>query len=251
LGDADGSDRPASDLASRRLNTLVCDVELRGRAAYFDDPAALVVADVHVGRDEASDVSFPLGERDDLRERLDALVAHFRPDTVVVAGDVLHTYGYATDRASAVVDAIADCCRDAGARLVLVRGNHDTSLDGVWEEAIHDDYRLGDVVVAHGHDHPEPAADCYVVGHDHPTIEIEGQRRPCFLYGEGVYRGSDVLMLPAFNRLAAGVSVNEMGAEDFQSPLVVDVDAFRPAVYDEDAQETLWFPPLGEFRSML
>ena len=227
------------------------DVELRARAAYFDDPAVLVVADVHVGRDEASDVAFPLGERDDLRERLDALVAHFRPDTVVVAGDVLHTFGYATDRAKAVLAALDDCCRDAGARLVLVRGNHDTSLEGVWNGTIHDAYRLGDVVVVHGHDHPETSADCYVVGHDHPTIEIEGQRRPCFLYGEDVYRGSDVLMLPAFNRLAAGVSVNRMGGEDFQSPLVTDVDAFRPAVYDDDAQETLWFPPLGEFRSML
>ena len=226
-------------------------VELRARAAYFETFETLVVADLHVGRDESSDVSFPLGERDDLADRLGALLAHFRPETVVFAGDVLHTFGRATDRAADAVVALADRCRTAGAEPVLVRGNHDTALEGVWSDETHDAYRLNGVVVAHGHEDPSVDADCFVVGHDHPAIEIEGKRHPCFLYGEGVYRGADVLMLPAFNRLAAGVAVNRMGPGDFQSPLVADLDAFRPAVYEADAQETLWFPPLGEFRSML
>jgi hypothetical protein len=229
----------------------VRDVELRNRAAYFDSLGALVLADVHVGRDESSGVAFPLGERADLRERLDGLLSHFSPETVIFAGDVLHEFGRATDQSATGLADLVACCRAADARPVLVRGNHDTALGRAWDGPIHDDYRLDGVVVAHGHDHPEQAADYYVVGHDHPAIEIEGHRRPCFLYGEGVYRGADVLMLPAFNRLAAGVAVNRLSASDFQSPLVGDPNAFRPAVYDEDAQETLWFPPLGEFRSML
>lgn len=107
------------------------------------------------------------------------------------------------------------------------------------------------VLVCHGHRVPEGSADLYVVGHDHPAIEIEGRRRPCYLYGSGVYREADVLMVPAFNRLTAGVTVNGMRARDFQSPLVADADAFRPVVRDEESDETLWFPPLGEFRSLL
>jgi hypothetical protein len=229
----------------------VPDVELRNRAAYFDGPGALVLADVHAGRDESSGVAFPLGERADLRQRLDGLLSYFHPDLVVFAGDLLHEFGRVSDRAEACLSDLADRCRDAGARPVLVRGNHDAMLDRAWDGPIHDEYRLDGVVVTHGHDHPDTDSDCYVVGHDHPAIEIEGQRRPCFLYGEGVYRGADVLVLPAFNRLAAGVPVNRMGGGDFQSPLVTDPDAFRPAVYDGDVQETLWFPPLAEFRSML
>jgi hypothetical protein len=229
----------------------VRDVELRNRAVYIDGLDALILADVHVGRDESSSVAFPLGERSDLRERIDGLLSHFSPDTVVFAGDVLHEFGRATDRAVAGFSALLDSTRAAGARPVVVRGNHDTALERAWDGPIHDEYALDGVVVAHGHEEPEGDADCYVVGHDHPAIEIEGQRRPCFLYGEGVYRGADVLMLPAFNRLAAGVAVNRMTGTDFQSPLVTDPDRFRPAVYDEGAQETLWFPPLGEFRSML
>jgi metallophosphoesterase superfamily enzyme len=58
-------------------------------------------------------------------------------------------------------------------------------------------------------------------------------------------------MLPSFTRLAAGVEVNGMRAADFQSPLVRNADAFRPVVRDEDADETLRFPPLGQFRRLL
>jgi metallophosphoesterase superfamily enzyme len=100
-------------------------------------------------------------------------------------------------------------------------------------------------------DDGDVAPALYVVGHDHPAITIEGQKRPCFLSGEGVYRGADLLMLPAFSRVASGVAVNGMRARDFQSPLVRDADALRPIVWDSVAEEALRFPPLGRFRRLL
>lgn len=228
------------------------DLSFRDRAVFLAGPETLVVADLHVGRDEASGVEFPLGERADLRERLDGLLAYYSPETVVVAGDVLHSFSKVCPAVVASLNELADCCRDAGAAFVLVAGNHDTILSDVWDGPVYDSYRLDDgTVVCHGHEAVDDDAERYVVGHDHPAIEIEGQRRPCYLFAENVYRGADVLMLPAFNRLAAGVSVNTMGICDFQSPFVTDVDAFRPIVYDVDSHETLMFPPLGEFREML
>jgi hypothetical protein len=230
----------------------VQDLSFRDRAAFLPGPGVLVVADVHVGRDEASGVEFPLGERADLRERLEELLAHYHPDEVVVAGDVLHSFSQVSHAVEASLHELVACCRDAGARPVLVAGNHDTVLAEVWDGPVHDSYRPDDgTVVCHGHEEVDESAERYVVGHDHPAIEIEGQRRPCYLFGEGVYRGADVLMLPAFNRLAAGVPVNGMCTADFQSPFVTDVDAFCPIVYDEYSHETLRFPPLGEFRGML
>jgi hypothetical protein len=239
----------------------VFDAAFRDRAVYLPGPAALVVADLHVGRAEASEVQAPLGERADLTERLGALVGRVSPETVVVAGDVLHSFGHVSRRATETLAGLAAVCRDAGARPVLVAGNHDAMLATAWDGEVHDAYVLdggetGDVVVCHGHEEPEcggrdrdPAL--YVAGHDHPAITIEGQKRPCFLYGEGCYRGADLLMLPAFSRVAAGVSVNGMRAADFQSPLVRDADALRPVVWDESAEEALSFPPLGQFRRML
>ncbi|UPV73278.1 metallophosphoesterase [Halorussus limi] len=235
------------------------DAQFRDRAVYLPAEDALVVADLHVGRDAASAVELPLGERTDLTDRLADLLAAFDPATVVVAGDLLHAFDRVPAGVAETVAALRETVADAGADLVVVRGNHDAMLDAVSDElaadsgrvSTPDEFRVGDTLVVHGHAAPEASADRYVVGHDHPAIEIEGSRHPCLLYGPGTYRGGDVLMVPAFNRLAPGTTVNGMRARDFQSPVVRDADALRPVVWDADRGETLSFPPLGEFRRML
>lgn len=231
------------------------DPTYRDRAALLGD--ALVLADLHFGKGEASSVEFPLGAEDDAVERLSALLDEFEPAEVVFAGDVFHSFDYVPEVAERALSEVTAAVRDAGARPVLLEGNHDTMLGSVWSGDLRCEYELdageGTTVVCHGHEEPETAADRYVVGHDHPSIVIEGRKRPCFLDGRGVYRGSDVLVLPSFNRLVEGVSVNgRIGtARPELSPLVTRIAQFRPIVYDEDAAETLTFPPLGQFERML
>ena len=231
--------------------------QFRDRALYLSDPDALVVADLHVGRDAVSPVELPLGERADLTDRLSALVAEFEPETVVFAGDVLHAFDRVPAGVEATLRDLRAAVEDGGARLVVVEGNHDSMLGSLDVElSSQESYPLSDgTVVVHGHERPaeevERSADRYVVGHDHPTIEIEGTRRPCLLCGPGAYRGADVLVLPAFNRLAPGVAVNGMTGRDFQSPFVSNPGEFRPVVWDAAREESLSFPPLGEFRKML
>ncbi|MFB6126415.1 MAG: metallophosphoesterase [Halolamina sp.] len=243
------------------------------RAVHFPPADATVIADPHVGRAAASKVELPLGERADLTDRLDAVLGAFDPAELVVAGDVVHRFGGPDRRARETLRALTDACRAAGTRPVLVAGNHDAALDRAWDGAILDHYRLDpvdgagrvdvdaggdadaaafpDTVVHHGHELPAVDADRYVVGHDHPVIEVEGKRRPCVLRGPDQRDGAEVVMLPTFTRLAAGTVVNGMTAADFQSPLITDADALRPLVRDAEAGETLRFPPLGEFRSLL
>lgn len=229
----------------------------RDRAVVLPAADALVCSDLHLGRGEASDVEYPVGDATDLAARLRKLLSADSPTEVVFAGDLLHEFRRASLRTSRSLSKLADVCREAGATPVLVAGNHDAMLPEVWNGPVRDAYALeadGErVVVRHGHETPprDDDADCYVVGHDHPTIAIEGHRRPCFLFGPDHYRGADVLMLPSFTRLAAGVEVNGMGTRDFDSPFVTDADGLRPVVRDADAGETLSFPPLGAFRRML
>ncbi|WP_115862753.1 metallophosphoesterase family protein [Halorussus litoreus] len=236
------------------------DAQFRDRGVYLPDEDALVVADLHVGRDAASAVEIPLGERGDLTDRLADLLAAFDPAEVVVAGDFLHAFDRVPDGVDQTLADVCETVADAGAELVVVRGNHDPMLESMLDSrdiTLREEYRVGDTVVHHGHDEPEAVGDAgeeprrYVVGHDHPAIEIEGARHPCLLYGPGTYRGADVLVLPAFNRLAPGTLVNGMRTRDFQSPVVTDADAFRPLVWDGDAGEVLSFPPLGKFRKLL
>jgi len=209
----------------------------------------LVVADLHVGRGPASNVTLPVGDGSEMVERFESLLTRYDPAEAVVAGDLLHSFRTVPRTVERVVDGFAAAARDAGARLVVTPGNHDTMLDSVWSGPTVESHRIGETVVCHGHVEPDRTAERYVVGHDHPTITIEGQRRPCLLAGDGVYRGADVVMVPAFNRLLRGVEVNHMTADEFMSPLVTDADAFAPVVLDGD--EPLVFPPLGEFRHRL
>lgn len=224
----------------------------RDRACYLPDADALVLADVHLGRAAASEVDYPLGERADLTARIAALCETFDPAEVVFAGDVLHQFDRVGDRAVESLDEILTICREAAADPVLVAGNHDTMLDSVCDDPVYDSYRLSDdTLVAHGHVEPDERASLYLIGHDHPTIEIEGRTRPCALYGPASHRGGDVLMLPAFTHLAAGVTVNGMSAADFQSPLITNTGILRPFVRDDEADETLTFPPLRKLRRHL
>ena len=231
------------------------------RALVLDE--TLVCADLHIGKGRTANVDLPLGERENLVDRLDTLLAAHGVERVVFAGDVLHSFDRVPADAEGTLTALIQTVRDAGAELVVIRGNHDTMLETLWSGAVHDEYVLeavpgvgpdgaGTVVVCHGHREPTTEADWYVVGHDHPTITIEGQKWHCYLYGPGVYRGADVLVLPAFSHLVEGVPVEgRYGPPSFMSPLISDPDRFRPVVRDETADETRTFPALGEFRHLL
>jgi len=222
----------------------------RERAVYLPEGDALVLADLHLGRSRTSNVSLPLPEREAIAERLDALLDAFDPGTVVVAGDVCHAFSTVPDGVSEALTALDERVREAGAALVLVSGNHDGMLDSLADPV--GEHRLDDgTLVHHGHEHPEGEADRHVVGHEHPAIEIEGRRHPCLLWGEGVYRGGDVLALPAFTELAAGTAVSGLRARDAQSPLLSSLDEFRPIVRDTGGGETLVFPPLSALRTRL
>jgi metallophosphoesterase superfamily enzyme len=254
----------------------VRDAVFSDRALYVERGDTLVLADLHVGRAEGSNVEFPLGEASDLTERVERLLARFDPAEVVFAGDVLHQYGRLSDRVARSFADVRDCCRTAGARPVFVRGNHDAMLSSVWDGDIVDAYEIplfdddaeedaeeeflpaefaGPVVVRHGHEAPPESeaerAGTYLIGHDHPTIEIEGRRRPCYLFVPDAVAGTPAVMLPAFNRLPAGVVVNGMTGSEFQSPFVTAADPLCPVVWDPDAEERLAFPPLGELRRLL
>jgi metallophosphoesterase superfamily enzyme len=227
--------------------------EPRDRAIYVPAADALVCADLHVGRDSASNVQLRLGEHEDLLERFEALLERFEPGEAVVAGDLLHAFDRQPTGVVETLQALEAAADGADCRLTVTPGNHDTMLETLWDGPTAAEYRLEgtDIVVTHGHEPPEREAAWYVVGHDHPAVEIEGVRRPCYLYGPSQFGDAGVVQLPSFSRLPAGAVVNEMYAGDFQSPLVADAGALRPIVRDEDADETHEFPPLRELRRLL
>jgi putative SbcD/Mre11-related phosphoesterase len=225
------------------------DLRFGARAVYFPDEDVASVSDLHVGLAEAArrdGTALPFDEETALEEAVRDVVVRFDPSTLVFDGDVQHSFGGIGD-AGETVRRLERVVEESGAEPVFVEGNHDTDLDAVVES--HTWHEEGDAVFVHGDTVPAnlPDASVYVVGHDHPTVEIEGQKQPCFLHGP--YEDASVVMTPSLNPLCEGVVVNEMRARDFMSPFVRDFDPFRVAVETED--DVLRFPPIEEFRRML
>jgi metallophosphoesterase superfamily enzyme len=225
-------------------------VRTHGRAAYLPAAEAVVVADLHVGRAAASNVELLLDERADLLDRLRGVLESTAPETVVFAGDLLHRFGEPRRRSVGTVRSLAGLVRAAGARPVAVAGNHDGGLADAWPGPVRDAYRLpDDTVVCHGHEPPPTAGDRYVCGHLHPALTAAGRKRDCFLAGTAQVRDRPLLVVPAFSTFARGMRIERRERAD--APPVTDLDALRPGVVDDEAGETLWFPPLGELRPHL
>ncbi len=181
-----------------------------------------------------------------------SLVARYDPAEVVLAGDVLHAYGSVPREARSALASLRAGIAARDANLVVLEGNHDTQLAALAGDPPGDAHELADgTVVCHGHERPTTAGRRYVVGHDHPAIEIEGRRRPCYLYGPGAYEGADVLALPAFNTAVSGTRVNRWVDGDPLSPLLDAVSRFQPVVWDAEAREPLVFPTLDALQPYL
>jgi len=235
--------------ASRPPNA-VRDVTFGDRWVYLADPDVLVIADTHIGRGPTTNVAFPLGERDRLVDRLRSLLDRHAPETVIVAGDLLDSFGSLPRGVDETVASLVESAASAGVRFVVTPGNHDTMLDVVYDGERSPAVSLADgTVVAHGHEPPPIDGDRYVIGHDHPAITIGGHRYPCILVGPaGIAPDATVIVLPPFSPLPKGTTVNGRRTSEVD-PLVEDLDAFRPVVTTTD--DPRWFPPLGRFRNRL
>lgn len=225
---------------------------VRGRAVYLPDAAALVAADLHLGRAAASAVDAPLDEGPIIVDRLLALVDRFEPTELVLAGDVLDAFDAVPWAARSALEALRTGVDDRDATLVLLEGNHDTLLEALVEDGPRETHELADgTIVSHGHRRPAAGGPRHVVGHDHPVIDIEGRRRPCFLFGRGVFDEADVLALPAFNPTLRGTAVNRWADGDPLSPLLVEVSGLHPVVWDAHTEESFVFPALGTLQPYL
>lgn len=226
--------------------------EVRGRALYLQSTGTLVVADLHLGREATANVSAPLGERTDLLGRLSTLRLAFEPTRIVFAGDLLHSFSTIPAGVEKTVAELSQECVDDGADVIAIKGNHDRLLDSVWPGSVESAVKLNDgTVICHGHEEPELRGTRYLIGHDHPAITIEGVKHPCFCVDPTGYRNAELVVLPAFTRLAGGVELNRLRADALQSPLVSSVDSLRPIVWDSDDETAVQFPPFGEFRRLL
>lgn len=180
-----------------------------GAAVHLASTTA-VVADVHLGYEWARGRGGDCVPAHSLREtqaRLGRLLGRFPTiSRLVVAGDLVESRQpcLRTDRD---VAELAGWLTGRGMTLIALAGNHDpprqpplpASIDVAGWTIAHGDRRI--------------RATRRVIGHHHPTLRAQGVNAPCFLVG------SDLIVLPAFSRNAAGVHLAALDRTLFNSPM--------------------------------
>lgn len=218
---------------------------IQGEPAAIADlgsESALVVADYHAGiertfrRDGVEVESQAAARREHL---LDLLEAH-EVDRVVFLGDLGTHIG---EPDGSELEELMDLEHHLRPwEVTLVPGNHDGLLGDVLEFDVVDGsgVAIGDVGFAHGHSWPGTApleTEVLAVGHEHPCVRLEdevgGSRiERVWLRGdlatqpfadhagaEDIDGPDELVVFPAFNRLAGGTWVNVEGQE-FLSPFL-------------------------------
>ena len=190
------------------------------RAVWIEGTRSLVVADLHLGyvwahRHEGQ--LLPISVREDSTERLLALMHSYQPREVVFLGDVVHRAVSAPALCAEITRLFAEVSARSRPRIVL--GNHDAHLPGLLAECgivvkMGRQLQAGPHLLLHGDepDDPEGISETFaaiggggrvIIGHEHPAISLSDGvasrvKCPCFL------SSSEVLVLPAFSRWAAG-----------------------------------------------
>ncbi|MDR3405205.1 MAG: metallophosphoesterase family protein [Chthoniobacter sp.] len=195
-----------------------------GRAVWLEEWRTLAVADLHLGyawAHRAEGQLLPVDTGEDSTERLLKLIERYRPEEVVLLGDIVHR---AVD-VPALHTELRWLALTVGerARLRLIGGNHDRELAATLATAgivleIDDSASVGPHLLLHGDEGDESAAESrlseqaamggrVILGHEHPAIGLSDGvashvKCPCFV------TGANFLILPAFSRWAAGSDVH-------------------------------------------
>ena len=171
------------------------------RALEWPNESALVIADVHLGKDQIFQqhgIAIPDRVSRHQLERITALLLETEAKRLVVLGDLLHGR---LDPADALVCEMAAWReRHCGVRMDLIVGNHDrTSVDAILRGLfdVHDDVMVCEPFrFAH-----EPAAvgDRYTLaGHLHPGFSVREPRAGVSLRLPAFWFRARYGVLPAF-----------------------------------------------------
>ena len=184
------------------------------RALHWPRRRTLIVADVHLGKGAAfrrAGLAIPSGDtRRDLA-RLDALIAAFRPERLLVLGDLFHAPMQASEIWFDDVDAFR--ARHAGLALEVLRGNHDRALHRVppgWRIDWHEGSRHEPPFVF-AHEPGDDGRGYGMAGHLHPVLKLRSStdrlRMPVFWLRERH------AVLPSFGGFTGGHPITRQAGE--------------------------------------
>lgn len=196
------------------------------RAAYWPDTNTLIIADLHLGKEEVGrTMGLPLPQSliDEPLRRLAAAITLTNAARVLIVGDLLHNR---TGLTTSFIDHVAVWRSTITAQIAVIPGNHDRSLHTIanaWQLTITPPtIREGPFTFTHippGEPGCDDSAEAHAIfastsfcwsGHIHPAVALPGRvpvKLPCFAIS------TRLGILPAFTPFASGLGLRTDGAQ--------------------------------------
>ena len=173
---------------------------LPGGLLWIEPTASIVVADLHLGYEEAIGGALPLWSIDERLEMMERALVAREAHECILLGDVVHSV-YLSEGAAAHVVAAMQRLRTI-CTLIVVAGNHEGRTRGteLLGDCVEEIERAG-MLLAHG-DRPRLSGARYVIGHLHPSIALGGEQSvSAFL------AAPELIVLPAATPYSRGLNV--------------------------------------------
>jgi DNA ligase-associated metallophosphoesterase len=197
---------------------------LAERAVWWPEQAAILVADLHLGKEatfQQSGISVPAGTSEKTLNRLTLLISKYRPNVLYILGDLFHARSSLSDRVTAAMDRFISAHPDLAAS--LIRGNHDRHLGELplsWNlQVIESALTVGTVTMTH---FPQPARrsdQLVIAGHLHPAVRLNASmgmpgKLACFWL-----TATGCLTVPAFGEFVGSMKVDISDGDKIWLPI--------------------------------
>lgn len=223
-----------------------------GLGVLVKDISSLVVADFHIGYEEALEsqgVHVPALQYPVILRLLRSMIKKSKAERLIILGDVKHEFGEALRQEwRETVDLFTEV-KNEGVEVYVIRGNHDNFLIPILKKLeipLYDPYlRIDNYLFIHGHkslpiDAILGEITHVFMGHEHPAVVLRDElgikvKFKCLL--KGLFEGKELIILPALSPLMPGTEVNVEDKKKFLSPILssVDIESFRVYVIDLSA----------------
>lgn len=222
-------------------------IELVDLGIYLSKSNILVIADTHIGYEEAINkegILIPRTQFKELLERLFNIIERIKIerkvhklDKIIINGDIKHEFGKISETEWRNTIKLLDFLLRHSEEVLLVKGNHDTILGPIAEKRrvkIVDEFSVGDILILHGDSVPKDMPKrkdirTIIIGHEHSAVTLyEGTRAEkykCYLLGE--YKGKKLIVQPSFNLVVEGTNILE---DSLLSPFLSKIGDFKVLV---------------------
>lgn len=212
-------------------NEITEGIEIYDLALYIAKFKTLIIADFHLGYEEALNkqgVLIPHRQYLKTRERLERLFSILKKQKkeikeIIINGDLKHEFGTISEQEWLdVLNVLAFLQKQCG-NVSLIRGNHDTILGPIADKRnlkIVDEKILDSILILHGHEIPNKIEqDTIIIAHEHPCVTISDgvthEKEKCFLCGQ--WENKLLIVQPSFNLITEGTDIKK---EELLSPFL-------------------------------